>query len=301
MSNSILEKNLQNKLDSKKIGMSTNVFKNSYDMAKLCGILALNFDIIEIEIENEFRLAFNNKDYIREQITEINYIKDFVNPNLNVSLHAPYTGELCDIANSDKRLRKNAVEYLRDSLYFASEIGANKVTIHPGYLDQKETFRSISSYLDNSLYELNSYAQDLNIDILLENTGDDRPSFIKLNDKLHVEFCEKFSNVFLTVDLVHYNSFHRFSEHFYSGLKELLPYIKNIHFADVVGKEHRHLPLGFGDLDYKADLMFLVENGYTYNFIVEETVKKYFSADYLKGVLSFKQSLEKNKKPSVLA
>lgn len=283
----------KNVIDANKIGISTNVFKNPANMSELVGMLAVNFDTVEIEIENQFREVFNtDKSALEGHIAQINYIKDFVNPNLHLSLHAPYTGEICDIANESESIRKKALAYMVQSLEFASQISATKVTMHPGYIGDQNSIKKKLPSLDKSLKVLNSIAQDLNIDILLENTGDDRPSYILLNDEMHMNFCEKYNKMFLTVDLVHYNTFHRFSENFREGLKKMMPYIKNAHFADILGKEHRHLPLGFGDLDYKSDLVFMVENGYMHNFIVEETVKDHFNYEYLKEALNFKQDLK---------
>lgn len=281
----------KNIINSHNIGMSTNVFKNPGNMSELIGTLAVNFDKIEIEIENQFREVFHDKPALEQHIVQINYIKDFINPNLQLSLHAPYTGELCDIANDNEEVRKNAVNYLAQSLEFANQVSATKVTMHPGYIDYKDNIKNKLRQLDKSLNTLNSIAADFNIDLLLENTGDDRPAYILLNDEMHMEFCEKYNMVYLTVDMVHYNTFHRFSDNFHTGLKRMMPYIKNVHFADILGKEHRHLPLGFGDLDYKSDLQFMVENGYAHNFMVEETVRDHFNYEYLKEALNFKNEL----------
>ena len=278
-------------LKSNKIGISTNVFKNPSNTADLIGHLAVNFDVIEIEIERSFKDALMNKDNVIQQVNQINDIRDFIKPNLKFSVHAPYIDINTDIANDSEAIRKEALKNLAFSLYFASQIGADKVTIHPGYYNDHATIKKKLPQLDKSLKELNLIASDLNVNLLLENTGDSRPAVLLLNDEMHIELCEKYKMIYLTVDLVHYNSFFRDTEEFESGLLKLMPYIKNLHFADINGREHRHLPLGYGDLNFKQDLLFAVKNGYKENFIIEETVEDYFNYEYLNAGMKFKLSL----------
>ena len=273
------------------IGISTNVFHNPRNIAELVGILSINFNAIEIEIENEFRNNYDNHNYLTKEIAQINYIKDFVNPNLNLTIHAPYIGENTDIANSTTSIRRAAVKNLGSAIEFAAQIGVDRVTIHPGYIRSDSEIKDKLNSLKLSLHELNDIASEHNVNILLENTGKNRPAYIILDNLIHLDLCQAFSQVFLTLDLVHFNSFFRGSCQHQENLIDMIPYVKNVHFADMVSNEHRHLPLGFGDLDYQSDIIFLINHGYKYNFIVEETITDHFSYEYLQQAINFKKSI----------
>ncbi|OTA16940.1 endonuclease 4 [Xenorhabdus vietnamensis] len=258
---------------SQKIGFSTNIFENPAEIEVLVDKLSKNFKNIEIEFEKELRdLIDYYPEKWNDKISVLNKLKK--ENNLYYSVHAPYIGIKTDIANSEELDRIIAVDYLSSFIYEAKKIGAEYITIHPGYLefDDNGIFDFDFKQLSKSIKKLSEIAKENGMTILLENTGSDREKYIVLSDEQHEILCNQYG-VFLTLDIVHFESFmHKKSTREYNeALKRVIPYIKNAHFNDVLNGEHVHLPLGEGNFDYHRVLSFMASEGYQGNFIVEES------------------------------
>ncbi|MCC8367267.1 sugar phosphate isomerase/epimerase [Xenorhabdus sp. PB61.4] len=258
---------------SQKIGFSTNIFENPADIDVLVKQLSKDFKRIEIEFEKELRdLIDYHSEKWNEKVAVLNKLKE--DNDLYYSVHAPYIGIKTDIANSEELDRIIAVDYLESFIYEAKKIGAEYITIHPGYLEFDDNGISDFDFqqLSKSIQKLSEVAKENGMTILLENTGSDREKYIVLSDEQHEILCHQYG-VFLTLDIVHFESFmHKNSTREYKeGLKRILPYIRNAHFNDVLNGEHVHLPLDEGNFDYHKVLSYMVSEGYQGNFIIEES------------------------------
>lgn len=270
------------------VGISTNIFKNPSNMSDIIALLAPNFKKIEIEVEGDFRRKYLlDKSQFKSELQIISEIKHLY--DLDLSLHAPYLGAETDISNEDKTIRNNAVDLFMEMAEFTRLLEIEKITIHPGYLNKSLNKTQIVDNLKISLEKLNINAKQENITFLLENTGDSRPAYIVLNDEDHISICNEFDNIFVTLDLVHFHSFNYNDENYYSKLKKLLPCIKNVHFADMQNNHHQHLPLQYGNFKFEDNLKFMVDNGYTGNFIIEETGGAYKSYEFVDAALRYCQ------------
>jgi len=86
------------------------------------------------------------------------------------SLHAPFGKEL-DISHLDSSLRKLAVKEILKSMKIAYHYGCECLIIHPSsnFYDNVEQYENSKRSLIESLSELEHYALDLDIRILVEN------------------------------------------------------------------------------------------------------------------------------------
>lgn len=273
-----------------KIGISTNIFHNPSNIIDIINYVSNDFKIIEIEFEQKLRKLYDNDiaswNLIKQQI-----IKKKTDEKICFTVHAPYLGDLADISNLDDNVRKKAVNYLSKFIVESSDIGSKYITIHPGYLFEKSSEKKIEQLieqLDKSLFSLSNIANEHKVQILLENTGSNRPKYIVLPSNYYKYFYERY-NIGVTMDIVHYHTFHhniKLNEYF-DDLNDILPFIKNAHFNDLQDGKHIHLPLGMGNFNYKGFINYMIDNGYSKNFIMEETGMQYQPIDYINAAKKF--------------
>ncbi|MDR5836658.1 sugar phosphate isomerase/epimerase family protein [Caballeronia sp. LZ034LL] len=275
---------------SDRIGISTNILDNSeYLFSSLEG-LSERFRTVEIEFDNEARpYLMKPESEVNPELERVLALKE--SRGLYFSVHAPYIGRSTDISNPDEAQREQAVDLMKRTIRLTAKLGATRMTCHPGYLTKDpELQHMLFGQLKKSLVQLTDEASQYGIDICLENTGDKRPNYIVLNDEEQEELCTAFG-VFMTMDIVHFTSFHGMDRDYYERLKPMVKWIKNVHFADMVVPNHVHLPLGSGDFKYQDAIAFLNGAGYTGNFIVEERGAKFTEADYLDAAFHYRSSL----------
>ncbi|QLL11838.1 sugar phosphate isomerase/epimerase family protein [Pseudomonas chlororaphis] len=266
-----------------KIGFSTNIFDNPADIASLVESLANDFNAIEIEFEKDLRLLIDSDEVEwHKQRDKLNLIREVT--GVYYSTHAPYIGMETDISSRDEVTRLCAVDYLSRYIVRAAEIGAEIITIHPGYVEVDQFGMASFDFdqLAKSLEALSVVSAKHKIEILLENTGPDREKYIVLSDEQHERLCQ-YGNISLTLDLVHFHAFyHKLNKTEYlEKLKKIIPDVKNAHFNDVCNGEHVHLPLQKGNFDYHQVLDFMRGEGYQGNFIVEESGGGYSPHDFV--------------------
>lgn len=275
------------------IGISTNILHNPEHMTDCLKCLSEITNHIEIEFEKNAKkvLAYSVKE-LELWIKNIIQIKQ--ERNLSFSVHAPYAGLNTDLASDHEQTRLKAIDLMAKCLYITKKIGADLFTFHPGYLPRNGQQYNYFNNLLRSLEELAGYAQDFNITLSLENTGTDRPKYIVLSNEqyniLNTEFGIK-----MTMDIIHYTSFNaEVNTQYYEQLSKLIPYINNIHFADMHDNNHRHLPLGKGNFPYHKVLQFIYEHGYNGYAIIEETGGNYAAEDYLFSAKEYIKNVSRN-------
>jgi sugar phosphate isomerase/epimerase len=275
---------------SDRIGISTNILDNSEHLFSSLDGLSERFKTIEIEFDDEARsyLAKPEVDVDRE-FERVLALKD--TRSLYFSVHAPYIGRNTDISNPDEAQREQAVDLMKRTIRLTAKLGASRFTCHPGYLARDTAARlKLFGQLKKSLIQLTEEASRFDIDICLENTGNKRPNYVVLSREEQQELCTSLG-VFMTMDLVHFTSFHGMDEAYYDRLRPMIHWIKNVHFADMLVPDHVHLPLGSGNFNYKEVIAHLNDAGYTGNFIVEERGGKFSESDYLNAAFQFRSGV----------
>lgn len=276
-------------LDYNSIGVSTNILHNPRNILNTVSFLSQNFSAIELELEHEARKLLS-ADYAQIETTIEKLINLKTSKNLCLSVHAPYIGADCDLAAEDEEVRQISCKLLYRVIELSGRFGADKVTYHPGYVCSLPTEYAIEN-LKRSLNFLVPKAADLGIALCLENTGAERPSYQLFSPQQYIDLSQQ-TGTFLTLDLIHHASLFsqdgRLTDEFFISLTAMLPYVRNVHFADMVIPKHAHLPMGTGNLPVWQLLDFLGEGKYESNLIIEETGGGYSCNQFWEAACNFK-------------
>ena len=269
--------------DPHRFGVSTNLLDNPGDVVATIDHLSARFPIVELELEDDARSVLRGGppawEAIVEQLVTLRQERGFV-----LSVHAPYVGPECDLASEDADVRRASAQLLTRSIRFAADIGATRLTYHPGYL-ARQPLRRLLENLMRSLDDLVPGAHASGVTLCLENMGADRPKYIVLSPADHVELCRKTGSR-LTFDVVHQASLGAVEPGLFETLHTLLPYVDNVHLGDAVPPKHVHLPLHEGALPIERVLTCLAQEGYQGNVIVEETGGGYPGQEFVEHAWS---------------
>ncbi|MCZ6489384.1 MAG: sugar phosphate isomerase/epimerase [Acidobacteria bacterium] len=254
------------RFDPIRFGGSTNLLNNPKDIVATVNRLRQDFSVIELEMEDEPRSVLGDPRMYDETVQSL--LRLGRSAAVSLSVHAPYVGEDCDLASADAEIRQRSMNLIRAAIRFTSDVGATRLTYHPGYRSGLPA-RTLLQNLMRSLDELVPEASDQGVTLSLENMGAERPHFIVFSPVEHRELCEN-TGTRLTFDIVHHSSLVSSWAEFTHDFSLLYPYIENIHLSDAVLPKHVHLPLGCGTIPVDEVLSFLVDHGYSGNVIVEE-------------------------------
>jgi sugar phosphate isomerase/epimerase len=252
-----------------------------------------DFKVIEIEMERDARKLFdeNPSAWARERSELIAIQADH---DVVYSMHGPYLGSDADLSSRDETVRLASVDYMSRFIDEAQQLRMPYLTVHPGFLDSDREGAEDFSFeqLMKSITTLGRNATCAGVQLLLENTGPDRPSYIVLSDDQHEQLCDE-AGVGLTLDIVHFQAFYADMPvaAYWEKLERILPYVKNAHFNDVRGTAHQHLPLGTGDFQFQVFLERMESLGYRGNYIVEERGGGYEPAAYVEATKRYVDSL----------
>lgn len=271
-------------MDYERIGVSTNLFHNPKNIVDIASYLSQEFSVVELELEHGARDLLDAEVVeIETAIAQLNELKRL--KSVSFSVHAPYIGADCDLAAEDEQVRQVSCNLLYEVVKLSARFQASRVTYHPGYVSSLSTEHMIEN-LKRSLDWLVPEAAALGIELCLENTGAERPSYQLFSPKQYIALSQQ-TGTFLTLDLIHHASLFsqngKLTDDFFITLEEMLPYVKNVHFADMKIPKHNHLPIGLGNLPVLQLLDFLGDRNYQGNAIIEETggghtVKEFWTA-----------------------
>ncbi len=173
--------------------------------------------------------------------------------DLHLTVHAPFSD--LNLASVIPAMRKASVKRTLDTLPGVVEIGANIITIHPGYSSPIANYdRSIiPDALRTSLAEIAPVAQDLGLTLCLENMPKQK---ILVGYEME-DFYDMWDNadVAITFDLGHAHT---------AGQLEKFKFLKSnfehVHIHDNMGERDIHLPLGEGNAPLQDTIEWLRSN-----------------------------------------
>ncbi|PIR11349.1 MAG: hypothetical protein COV52_04410 [Gammaproteobacteria bacterium CG11_big_fil_rev_8_21_14_0_20_46_22] len=270
------------------IGFSTNVFDNPAEVEGIVDKILLDFDAIEIEIEDDAleRIAqASDKEYellcdtLKKKLLGLNH----------VSVHAPYLKKDTNLAAEDEGERALAIQKHELAIRFCHDINARFLTFHPGF--NKPNKEVAMRQLLKSLDELVPYADKYNVALCLENMGNDRPKYLVFNAEEHIEL-HRDKGIYVTLDLVHLATWGLSYEELMDRIKVYTPITRVVHFNDMPENKHRHVPLGEGVLPMKAMLAQMKKCGYEGAAIVDEFSRPTSAEKYIEMTKTFVKELK---------
>jgi len=165
--------------------------------------------------------------------------------NLQTTVHAPFSG--FNPGSSKKRLRKTAHLMCQQSLQLAKALSAKLIVFHPGIPYQAPP-KVQDSWRGNALEFWPEYieqAKQLGVVITMENIYERHST---LFEQLFAELgSANFGHCF---DIGHWNIFAE--QCLDSWFEKLGRHVKHLHLHDNFGESDQHLPIGDGNIDFKA-------------------------------------------------
>ena len=230
--------------------------KENLKLAKDAG-----FEGVELALNAEGELSMASTD---KEILEVKKIAD----DLGLSLYSLSSG-LCweyRLSDDDKNMREKAKEMIKKQLYTAKLLGADTALVIPGvvnvefsYPEKKVAYDVVYERALEGIGELKSYAEDLKVNIGLENVWNkflispmEMRDFI---DKIGSDYVGSYLDIGNTL----YCSYPE------DWVRILGKRIKKVHFKDyrvMAGGLHGFVDLLAGDVDYPAVVDALNEIGY---------------------------------------
>ncbi len=247
------------------IGASVSVYWNykSHNLpAAVEHMRDMEFSCVEIVCEHPFYTnwgtegAEKEKELIEESLDSC---------DLSVSVHAPYHD--INIASFNPGIRSEAIRQLREAVDVASYLNAEVLVVHPGFVSSKKYPRNmVYEVLIGTLMDIADYASGADMVIGLENLSSN-PKALAVHSTELIKIIEDVGskNLRVAFDVAHANT---------TGIPpidfidELGPLIKHVHVSDNKGSND-HLPIGVGNIDYRAVLSKLIENDYKGFLVIE--------------------------------
>ncbi|MCX7884159.1 MAG: sugar phosphate isomerase/epimerase [Caloramator sp.] len=234
------------------------------------------FDGIELALDETGELSLNTDK------ANILRIKNIAEEN-NIEICSLATGLYWkySITSENKKIREKAKDIVKKQLEIASMIGANAILVIPGIVGadfikdcEIVSYDKVYEYSLEAFQELKRYAEDLKVNIALENVWN---KFL-LSPLEMRDFVDKIGNnyvgVYLDIGNVVYTGY---PEQWVSILNKR---IKKIHFKDFkrsIGNINGFVDLLSGDVNYPNVIRSLRQINYNDYVIAEVFPYKYFS------------------------
>ncbi|MFQ6105788.1 MAG: sugar phosphate isomerase/epimerase family protein, partial [Candidatus Hydrothermarchaeaceae archaeon] len=168
--------------------------------------------------------------------------------NIGVAIHAPFSD--LNIASSDERIRQKSIFLICGFIEVADFLGASTLTFHSGRVSRGESWETALGYNMESIAEIAKFGKKYNVELCLENG----PTYAgAINTKAH-ELRDAMTSIDglmgITLDVGHANTVGDVC----SFIRELHPWLKNVHLHDNMGREDNHLAIGEGKINFKGIL-----------------------------------------------
>ncbi len=212
----------------------------------------LGFDLIEISMDPPEAMPEKVRR-VKDEITRVAQ-----QHGMTIIAHMPTFVSIADLYET---IRRASLREIIGALEIASELGIQKVVLHPPYTIGlgKYVPKKIKKYGLSSLREILDKAGTLNITVCLENMFT-KGGFLTTPKEFRT-VLEEFPNFRITLDIGH--------AFLAGGLKNVLDFIntlgnriEHVHVNDNLGREDSHLPIGAGLIDFRRVLGELRSSGY---------------------------------------
>jgi sugar phosphate isomerase/epimerase len=202
-------------------------------------------DYLHFIKENRINLEvyFSSQSLDTLKNSDIRRVKEKLDYNPSFTVHAPFM----DLSPGavDSKARTVTIERFSHTLAIAEILEPKTIVFHSGYEKWKYAL-NIDLWLEKSLLTwkpLAARAADIGVKIAIENIFEDEPS----NLRMLVEEVDR-RNFGLCFDTGHFNLFSKGSLE--NWLKQLKPYILELHLHDNHGSSDEHIAVGEGTFDF---------------------------------------------------
>lgn len=186
-------------------------------------------------------------------------------------IHAPW-GDT-NAASPNEGVRRATVDDWKRSIDFAHRLGSPLVTVHLGHRYTLESTDTAIGRAIKSVEEAAPMAQDAEIWLSVENTGQGASQLFRNADDI-VDIWNNMQMPFvgMTFDIGHA---------FLQGLdiceclERMALRLTHVHIHDNLGQDDDHLPLGTGGIDLASALGTLREISYDQSFGIELAIRSY--------------------------
>lgn len=242
--------------------------KDNLTLAKKAG-----FEGVELAIDGAGELSINSTE---NEIKEIKKIAD----DLGLSLYSLSNGLCWDyrLSDDDKSMREKAKDIIKKQLDTAKLLGADTVLVLPGVVnvefshpEVKVAYNVVYDRAVEGLNELKTYAEDLKVNIGLENVWN---KFL-LSPMEMRDFIDKIGSDYVGAYLDIGNTL--YCSYPEDWVRILGKRIKKVHFKDYrvqAGGLHGFVDLLAGDVDYPEVVKALDEIGYE-DWVSAEMIPNY--------------------------
>ncbi|WP_455392061.1 sugar phosphate isomerase/epimerase family protein [[Eubacterium] cellulosolvens] len=181
--------------------------------------------------------------------------------DLAFSIHAPFND--LNLASLNPKLRKLAMEYVKDSIATAAALGITLVSFHPGHLSPSGVYKTdkVLEANSKSLREIAKFSEEYSITLALENMpmknwtlGNTAQEISEMIGNLPLGMCFDIGHAFIQ------NEVEDFLGH--------IDRIYNVHIHDNNGRRDEHLVLGEGAIDI-PNILTKLNSKYNGNIIIE--------------------------------
>lgn len=229
-------------------------------LQEIAVISELGFDYLELTMDPPQA----HYSVIRRQKERI--LKTLEDLNLGVICHLPTFVSTADLTEG---LRKASLNEVLESLETASEIGAQKVVLHPSPISGMGVLmlRQARKYALESLGIIVEKAERLKLCLCLENMFPKSNSLV--NPGEFVEVFEMFPALKFVFDTGHANIDDKDGNKIRAFIQRFQDRLEHVHASDNFGREDNHLPIGTGTIDFPAVMRMLREIPYDKTITLE--------------------------------
>lgn len=228
-----------------KFAYNTLVYSGEDITESICRLARYKYDGVEIVGEPKKM----NINLIKEELKKNNIAAS--------SILAIYNFER-DIVSSNAKIRRDAIDYIKENVNFAKEVGAKIVTISPTACMKIHPEASLDQEWEwavEGIHEAGLYAEDFNVNLVIEPwnryetyLANRLDQVMKMVDDIGLQ------NVGAMCDTFHMNIEEK---NIADAIRKAKGYLKHIHIADST----RQAP-GYGHIDFKAVAQAIKDIGY---------------------------------------
>lgn len=204
-------------------------------------------------------------DNFQENHQELLKILDLY--DMKFGVHSPVWN--VNITAENSHIRKASIRAYKDSIIFASKVGANHLVLHPGFVDTKVFSKELAKERSiETIKELDRFNKDYGVTLLIENVGNNDTCIF--SEKEFIDLVNVLpDSIKFILDTGHANITNWDMSNVIAKMGNRL---KAMHLNDNDGMRDIHLAIGEGTVDWDKLFNSINESKYNYDLILEYNI-----------------------------